>query len=166
MTEPQIVTNKHEITEPLGDYDTQWIFAQYETGKPVSMIAAEIGCSEQRVYAKMRSRPKTYDQIKKVREEMYCRRLRRVRGLADAIALDYLERLTEKIAHAKTDDEKDALYEQIEKVLKIGKQFADRVQLAEGKATANLGTANGLPFRITVTETVEKETTDDAEDTE
>jgi hypothetical protein len=46
-------------------------------------------------------------------------------------------------------------------VLKIGKQFAERVQLAEGKATANLGNAGGLPFKIVVTETYEKEQTSD-----
>ena len=144
-----------EITEQVKDFPTLWIFAQYEMGRAVSDIAAEIGCSEQRVYAKMRIKPKTYEEIKKAREELYCRRLRRVRGLADSIAMDYLERLYGKIADAETDTEKDALYEQIEKVLKIGKQFAERVQLAEGKATANIGNGNGLPFKIVVTETYE-----------
>ena len=69
--------------------------------------------------------------------------------------MGYLERLADKIAEAKTDEEFDALYEQIEKVLKIGKQYGDRVQLAEGKATANVGTTGGLPFKIVVTETYE-----------
>jgi hypothetical protein len=46
-------------------------------------------------------------------------------------------------------------------VLKIGKLFADRVQLAEGKATANVGNANGLPFKIIVTRLPEGKTPDD-----
>jgi hypothetical protein len=146
------------MEERIQDFTTLWIFAQYELGRPVSDIAAEIGCSEQRVYAKMRIKPKTYEEIKKAREEMYCRRLRRVRGLADSLALDYLERLHGKIQKADTDEEKDTLYTKIDEVLKIGKQFADRVQLAEGKATANVGNANGLPFKIVVTETYETTT--------
>ena len=64
--------------ESLGDFNTQWIFAQYEAGKAVSEIAAGMKCCESMVYARMR--PKTYEEVKKVREEMYCRRLRRVRG--------------------------------------------------------------------------------------
>ena len=86
-------TNRHEIVEQVKDFPMQWIFAQYELGRPVSEIAAEMKISENRVYAKMRSRPKTYEEIKKAREEMYCRRLRRVRGLADSLALDYLKPL-------------------------------------------------------------------------
>ena len=69
-----------KIAEPLGDFETQWIFAEYESGKPVSEIAAEMKISVSRVYAKMRVRPKTYEEIKCAREELYCRRLRRVGG--------------------------------------------------------------------------------------
>ncbi|RKY08943.1 MAG: hypothetical protein DRP56_03375 [Planctomycetota bacterium] len=147
-----------QITESLGDFETQWIFAEYESGRPVSEIAAGMKISVSRVYAKMRVRPKTYEEIKCAREELYCRRLRRVRGMADEVTMGYLERLAEKIAEAKTEEEFDALYGQIEKVLKIGKQYGDRVQLAEGKATANVGTAGGLPFKIVVTKNYEKTT--------
>ena len=143
--------------EKSGDFTTKWVFAQYEMGRSVSDIAAEIGCSEQVVYARMRVCPKTYEEVKKAREELYCRRLRRVRGLADAIALNYLEWLYEKLKKCETDDEKNEFYGRIDEVLRVGKQYADRVQLAEGKATANVGHANGLPFRIVVTETYEKE---------
>jgi len=144
-----------EATERPQDFTTMWIFAQYESGRSVSDIAAEIGINESVVYAKMRVRPKTYEEIKKVREEKYCRRLRRVRGLADKIALDYLERLHRKIQDAATEKEKDALYAKIDEVLKIAKQYGDRVQLAEGKLTANIGNGGGLPFKIVVTETYE-----------
>ncbi|MHC4782969.1 MAG: hypothetical protein ACYTE0_07955 [Planctomycetota bacterium] len=147
--------------ESLGDFNTQWIFAQYEAGKPVSAIAAEMKVSESAVYARMRMRPKTYEELKKVREELYCRRLRRVRGLADELALDYLERQYAKRQKAKSEKAIEKIDEQIEKVLKIGKLFADRVQLAEGKATANLGNANGLPFKIIVTRLPEGKTPDD-----
>jgi len=144
-----------ETTERSQDFTTMWIFAQYEAGRSVSEIASEIGINEGTVYAKMRVRPKTYEEIKKIREEKYCRRLRRVRGLADKIALEYLERLHSKIQDAATEKEKDALYGKIDEVLKIAKQYGDRVQLAEGKLTANIGNGNGLPFKIVVTETYE-----------
>jgi hypothetical protein len=146
------------MEERIQDFTTLWIFAQYELGRPVSDIAAEIGCSMDRVYAKMRVRPKTYEEIKRTREELYCRRLRRVRGMADEVTMGYLERLADKITKAQTDEEFDGLYGQIEKVLKIAKQYGDRVQLAEGKATANVGNANGLPFKIVVTKNYEKTT--------
>ena len=110
-----------KIAEPLGDFETQWIFAEYESGKPVSEIAAGMKISVSRVYAKMRVKPKTYEEIKCTREEMYCRRLRRVRGMADEVTMGYLERLADKIAEAKTDEEFDALYGQIEKVLKTNR---------------------------------------------
>ena len=152
-----------EIMEQQCGFMTKWIFVQYELGRSVSDIAAEIGCSEAVVYARMRVRPETYEEVKKVREEMYCRRLRRVRGLADEMVLDYLERLYVKLAVA-SDEEKEGLYEKIGELLKISRQYADRVQLAEGKATANIGNAGGLPFKITVTETYE--TAEDTEDTE
>ena len=71
-----------ETTERSQDFTTMWIFAQYESGRSVSEIATEIGVNEGTVYAKTRVRPKTYEEIKKIREEKYCRRLRRVRGLA------------------------------------------------------------------------------------
>lgn len=154
MTELRKDANKNELEESVKDFPTLWIFAQYEAGKPVSEIAAEMDVSVNHVYAKMRVKPETYEEVKKCREEMYSRRLRRVRGLADAIVLDYLERLHEKIRVAETDEEKDDLYANIDEVLRIGKQYAERVQLVEGKAITNAG--NGLPFRIVVTETYER----------
>ena len=156
--------------EKSGDFTTQWIFAQYEMGRPVSEIAAEMNVCESAVYARMRVKPETYDQVKKVREEQYCRRLRRVRGLADSIALNYLERLYQKMQTAQSDEEKAELDSKIDDVLKIARLYADRVQLAEGKVTA--GDANGLPFRIVVTKRYEQaavsgrilqENTDDTE---
>ena len=154
----------NEMIESLGDFNTQWIFAQYEAGKPVSEIAAGMKVCESAVYARLRMRPKTYEEIKKVREELYCRQLRRARGLADAIALDYLERHYAKRQKAKSDKAIEKIDEQIDKVMKIGKLVADRVQLAEGKATANIGNANGLPFKIIVTRLPEGKTPDDLTD--
>ena len=66
-----------------------------------------------------------------------------------------------RLKHApavRFNKEKDALYAKIDEVLKIAKQYGDRVQLAEGKATANIGNGNGLPFKIVVTETYESST--------
>ena len=57
----------NEMIESLGDFNTQWIFAQYEAGKAVSEIAAGMKVCESAVYARMRMRPKTYEEVKKGR---------------------------------------------------------------------------------------------------
>ena len=49
----------NEITESLGDFNTQWIFSQYEAGKSVAEIAAGMKVCKSAVYARMRMRPKT-----------------------------------------------------------------------------------------------------------
>ena len=67
--------------ESLGDFNTQWIFAQYEAGKAVAEIAAGMKVCESAVYARIRMRPETYEELKQVREELYCPRQRRLRGL-------------------------------------------------------------------------------------
>ena len=150
------------------DFTTQWIFAQYETGMAVSLIAHEVGLTEQRVYERMRQHPETYEDIKQVREKMYRTRIRRIRGLSDTITEGYLDRISEKIIACHSDEELDKLYEQIDinNLQRIGKNYAERVQLAEGKATANIGTPDGLPFQVLVTRLPEGKTPDDFTDEE
>lgn len=150
----------------LKDFERQFIFLQYEFGTPVSQIAAAMGKAEAFVYAQLRTKPEKYEDIKRIREEQLNLTLRRVRGLADQITQDYLEHLQKKLTEA-SDEQKEGLYKQIEQVVKIAKQYADRVNLAEGKATENLGIANAnqIPFKMIVTKTyATKEEADNAPD--
>ena len=48
------MTNEIEL---LGDFNTQWIFAQYEAGKSVAEIAAGMKVCESVMYARIRMRP-------------------------------------------------------------------------------------------------------------
>ena len=127
------------------NFEIAWIFAEYEDGKAVSAIAAEMDRSEAFVYAKLKQKPEKYDEIKKIREEKYNRRLNRIRGLGDQIVLEYLEKLSA---------DKEKAFEKIESVNRIARDYANRVQLAEGKATENIG-VGGLnrPFNVLITKT-------------
>lgn len=139
-----------------GEFELQWIYAQYEEGRPVSEIAAEMGKNENYVYAQMRRKPEKYEDVKRIREERYNLKLRRVRGLADKIILEYLERMDSQLNSQETsDEEKGKLRARIDHVQKIARQYSDRVLLAEGKNTQNVGVqnANGLPFKMIVTKT-------------
>jgi predicted transcriptional regulator len=157
-------TNMEDIE--LKDFERQYIFLQYEFGTPVSRIAEEMGKTAAFVYTVLQSRPEKYDDIKRAREERYNLTLRRVRGLADQITRQYLENLQEKLNTPDiTDEEKETVYEQIEQVVKIAKQYSDRVNLVEGKATENIaiGNAGQLPFKMIVTKTyATKEEADNA----
>lgn len=56
-----------------------------------------------------------------------------------------------------TQKEKAAAFEEMEKVLKIAKLYSDRVLLAEGKMTENIGLhTNALPFNVVFTKTYEQ----------
>ena len=88
------------------NFETMWVFAQYEDGKAVSVIAAEMGRSEGFVYAKLKQKPEKYEDVKKIREEKYNRRLCRIRGLGDKLVLQYLEELS-------SDKEKALLVEKM-----------------------------------------------------
>lgn len=150
------------MSESRGDFRTQWIFWQYELGRPVSEIAAEMGVSEAQVYAAMRVCPETYEQAKKVREEQSNRRVRRISGMADDIVLSYLEDLQRRKDDPDlSEEERKEVFSEIDRVQRIGKQYAERVLLAEGKATANIGNANGLPFKVIVTRLPEGKTPGD-----
>ena len=138
------------------DFELDWVFAEYGSGRAVSEIAAELGKSENYVYAAMRRKPEKYEDVKCIREENHDARIRRIRGLADKLVLGYLEKLTAEKAEAG---------EEIDRVNRIAKDYAHRVQLAEGKATENVG-IGGLPFEIVITKTYERPTTEDTEGTE
>lgn len=153
-TESAGINNMDETNK---EFQTQYILFMYEDGKSVSEIAAKIKKTESYVYAQLRKMPEKYEDIKRIREERYNLTLRRVRGLADKITLEYLEILDEKL-HRKgiSDLEKEKLYAQIDQVQKIGKQYAERVLLAEGKNTQNVGIHSGdIPIEVVIHQTLE-----------
>ena len=92
--------------------------------------------------------------------------IRQISGLADAITQKYVESLSETINDPEaTDEEKAKAFGEMDKVLRVAKQYSDRVLLAEGKATENLGVGgvNGLPFNVIITKTYETSATEDSE---
>jgi uncharacterized protein involved in type VI secretion and phage assembly len=145
------------MDETSREYEQGFILSMYEEGKPVSEIAKKLKKTEAYVYAQMRQQPETYEDLKRVREEKYQLTLRRVRGLADKITLEYLERLNERLQDEKTtDEEKEKIFAEIDRVQKIGRQYADRVLLAEGKTTQNIGISkNDIPIEVVIHKTYE-----------
>ncbi len=92
--------------------------------------------------------------------------IRQISGLADAITQKYVESLSETINDPEaTDEEKAKAFGEMDKVLRVAKQYSDRVLLAEGKATENLG-VGGMPFNVIITKTYETLATEDTEDSE
>ena len=86
--------------------------------------------------------------------------IRQISGLADAITQKYVESLSETINDPEaTDEQKAKAFGEMDKVLRVAKQYSDRVLLAEGKATENLG-VGGMPFNVIITKTYEQEPDD------
>jgi hypothetical protein len=143
----------------LKEFGTQWVFAQYELGRSVAEIAAEMKKSEAFVYAKLRLKPETYEDVKRIREEQFNRRLRRVSGLADKFILDYLEELQKRKDNPNLSAEDRAnVFKEIDQVAKIAKQYADRLLLAEGKPTENVSVRNeDIPIQVIIHKTYEKD---------
>ena len=136
------------------DYELEWIYARYENGDDVASIAKTLKKSVSYVYASMKKVPKKYEDVKRIREENHNIRIRRVRGLADKIVQGYLEEI---------DGDTEKAYSQIDRVNRIAKEYAHRVQLAEGKNTENFGVngKDGLPFEVIITKTYESPSEDD-----
>ena len=91
-----------------------------------------------------------------------------ISSLADGVTLEYVRGLSEVVCDPDTEpDEKRKAYREMDKVLRISKQYSDRVLLAEGKTTANIGIdgKGGLPFKFVINkhypEAPEKEETED-----
>ena len=84
--------------------------------------------------------------------------IRKISSLADGVTLEYVRGLSDVICDPDTElGEKRKAYREMDKVLRIAKQYSDRVLLAEGKTTANIGIdgKGGLPFKVIFTETFE-----------
>ena len=84
--------------------------------------------------------------------------IEKISALADGVTLQYVQGLSDVVCDPDTETaEKHKAYRQMDKVLRIAKQYSDRVLLAEGKTTANIGIdgKGGLPFKVIFTETFE-----------
>ena len=70
----------------------------------------------------------------------------------------YLEDLQERLDDPKsTAEQRGAAFGEMDKVIRISKLSSDRVLLAEGKTTENIGVngATEIPFTVVFTETYE-----------
>ena len=142
-----------EIDSEKTDFELDWIYAQYEEGLSVATIAKELGKSEAYVYAHMKRKPEKYEDVKRIREENHSLRIRRIRGLADKIVLEYLEKLA---------GQKDLGPADIDRANRISKDYDHRVLLAERKNTENIG-VGGTGITMIVRKTYpDKETAENA----
>ena len=149
--------------------DNEQALVLYEEGRAVSEIAEAMGVTPPEINDLL-SKSDDTQTVEVVRQDRHVRGLRRVRSLADGIIQVYLENLQETLADPKSTAEqrKAALADMdMDKVLRIAKLTSDRVLLAEGKTTENVG-LNGsaeIPFTVVFTETYEtpKGTTEDTE---
>ncbi len=81
--------------------------------------------------------------------------MQQISELADGVAFEYIKEFYETIKDPKVDNKKKTKkFADIDKVLRMGKLFSDRVLLSEGKATENVG-VGGMPFNVTFTKTYE-----------
>jgi len=86
--------------------------------------------------------------------------IEQISSLADGVTLEYVKGLSEIVCDPDTElEEKRKAYAEMDKVLRIAKQYSDRVLLAEGKTTANIGIdgKGGLPFKFVINKHYPKE---------
>jgi len=147
--------------------DNERALVLYEEGKPVEQIAEAMGVSSPEITDLLAETDDTQT-VEVVRQDRHVRDLRRVRALADGITQVYLENLQETLADPKsTGEQKKAAFGEMDKVIRISKLSSDRVLLAEGKTTENIGVNGGgeVPFNVVFTKTYELPhgTTEDTE---
>ena len=79
--------------------------------------------------------------------------MQEISEIADEFTLDFVKGLRKTIKDPDADDEQKAkAFREMDKVLRISKQYSERVLLAEGKNTANIGVdgKGGLPFKFVI----------------
>jgi len=92
--------------------------------------------------------------------------IRKISALADGVTLEYVQSLSDVICDPDTElGEKRKAYREMDKVLRIAKQYSDRVLLAEGKTTENIGIngKGGLPFKFVINKHYPEESSDKCE---
>ena len=73
--------------------------------------------------------------------------------IADEFTLDFVKGLRKTIKDPDADDgQKSKAFREMDKILRITKQYSERLLLAEGKNTANIGVdgKGGLPFKFVI----------------
>ncbi len=86
--------------------------------------------------------------------------IQKISEIADGLTLEYVKGLRKTINDPEaTDEQKAKAFGEMDKVLRVAKQYSDRVLLAEGKATENLG-VGGMPFNVIITKTYEQKPDD------
>ena len=85
--------------------------------------------------------------------------IREISQLADGMTLEYLEELKKRIDDTDlAPKERQKVFSEMDKILRIAKQYSDRVLLAEGKATENIGVGRmDRPFNVLITKTYSAE---------
>ena len=133
------------------------IMSMYEEGRTVGQIAEVMGTAPSEVNALLAKTDDTQT-VQVARQEKHVRDLRRIRALADGMTQKYLETLNAVIDDPdSTADEKANAFGEMDKVIRVSKLSSDRVLLAEGKTTENIGVEGsvGLPFNVVFTKTYE-----------
>ncbi|RKY10776.1 MAG: hypothetical protein DRP56_00105 [Planctomycetota bacterium] len=137
--------------------DNEQALVLYEEGRAVSEIAEAMGVGSPEVNDLLATTDESQT-VEVVRQDRHIRKIRRVRALADGMTMAYMETLRAVISDASsTADEKKTAFAEMDKVLRIAKLYSDRVLLAEGKTTENIGVEGsvGMPFNVVFTKTYE-----------
>ena len=133
------------------------IMSMYEEGRTVEQIAEAMGTAPSDVHDLLAKRDSAQT-VQVTRHEKHVRDLRRIRALADGMTQKYLEKLNAVIDDPdSTADEKANAFGEMDKVIRISKLSSDRVLLAEGKTTENIGVEGSvaMPFNVVFTKTYE-----------
>jgi hypothetical protein len=89
--------------------------------------------------------------------------IRQISELADGVTLEYVKELSEIISDPKVDKKKkQKAFAEMDKVLRIAKQYSDRVLLAEGRNTENIGVGGTGITMIVQKNYPDKETSENA----
>jgi DNA-binding transcriptional regulator LsrR (DeoR family) len=129
----------------------------YEEGRTVEQIAEAMGTAPSDVHDLLAKRDQTQT-VHATRQQKHVQDLRRIRALADTLTQKYLETLNAAIDNPdSTADEKANAFGEMDKVIRISKLSSDRVLLAEGKTTENIGVEGSvaMPFNVVFTKTYE-----------
>ena len=131
--------------------------AMYEEGRTLAEIAEAMGTAPSDIHDLLAKRDSAQT-VQVTRQQKHVRDLRRIRALADSMTQKYLETLNAVIDDPdSTADEKANAFGEMDKVIRIAKLSSDRVLLAEGKTTENIGVEGnvGMPFNVVFTKTYE-----------
>ena len=98
---------------------------------------------------------KKHEDVKRIRQESINSRLRRISLLADMNNERFMEDMW---------DDSEMAAANIDKINRIGKEYARRIQLIEDKAAAQIGGKGAPPFKVIFTKTYETKEEADADE--